>query len=381
MTPDEIKNKIMLGEDTRTEFKDERASPDAIAAAIVSFANTAEGGNILMGVADDGTVTGISKPDALLQQFDNLCKNNIEPSIGVGEISAEKIWVDNAIVIVIHVRRGRRRPYRTNKGDYYIRGLAGKHKANPQELLEIFQSEEALAPDKMAIEDANRNDINDAYFFGLRPELQSLSESSLRQSLINMKVLSESGQLTLGGLLCYGRDPQRFRDYARITAILHSGNEISEEFKDRKEIGGTLAQQIEGTYAFVRNNFPKVVGTPSLYPPPFQAIEEAIVNAVAHRDYFALAQIRIFIFNNRIEVISPGRLLNKVTIEAIREGYHLMRNPVIFNHLTRLRLATQAGHGIPTMLRTMRASYLPEPEFRIVGHEFRVLFHLTGVPQ
>ncbi|MBI2267552.1 MAG: hypothetical protein HYU64_20680 [Armatimonadetes bacterium] len=100
------------------------------------------------------------------------------------------------------------------------------------------------------------------------------------------------------------------------------------------------------------------------------------MNAVAHRDYLLTSQVRLFIFDDRIEITNPGRLLNSVTVEAMRLGYHLVRNPVIFSHLARLRLATDAGLGVPNMIRLLRQNRLPDPDFLVVGNEFRLIFRM-----
>ena len=116
----------------------------------------------------------------------------------------------------------------------------------------------------------------------------------------------------------------------------------------------------------------------SIYTPPIEAVDEAVINAIAHRDYGLAAQTRLFIFDDRVEVVSPGRLLNSVSAELMRHGCHLVRNPVIFGQLARLRLATDAGRGVPNMFTRMRAASLPEPEIMPTGAELRVILRLQS---
>ncbi|MBI4613862.1 MAG: transcriptional regulator, partial [Planctomycetes bacterium] len=188
---------------------------------------------------------------------------------------------------------------------------------------------------------------------------------------------------TLGGLLCFGGEPQARRPYARITAIRHRGTEVSEDFLDRREIGGNLESQIRGAQEFLRQHLlaPTPGGAQPIHPPPLEAVNEAIVNAVAHRDYFQPAQVRLFVFDDRVEAISPGRLLNSVTVELMRYGCHVVRNPLIFGHMARLRLATDAGRGVPSMIGLMRARGLPEPEILQTGVDLRVVFRLGQEPR
>jgi ATP-dependent DNA helicase RecG len=381
MTPDELFDRIQLGEDSTTEFKDERVRPEGLAAAIVSFAN-ASGGDVVIGVADDGRIVGVGHPDKLANRVDSVCRNNVEPPLGAAHVTLEKVRAGDQVVVVLHVSRGRQRPYRASDGVYYVRALAGRRAASRQELLEMLQSAQSLFPDEVPVEDAGIADLDLAYLVEQRPELKGLAHDALLRSLAAIKVMADATHPSLGGLLCFGADPQRARPYARITAIRQRGVAITEEFLDRQELAGVVARQISGAQAFVRRHVPPLPssGAQPLYAFPYQAVDECLVNAVAHRDYLAAAQVRLFVYDDRVEVISPGQLLNSVTIEAMRQGYHLVRNPVVFNHLARLRLATDAGRGVPSMIELMRASGLPEPEISVVGHELRVVLRRTGAP-
>ncbi|MBI5244349.1 MAG: putative DNA binding domain-containing protein [Elusimicrobia bacterium] len=375
MTGNDLKARIRLGEDARAEFKDARVHPDDLAAAIVSFANTA-GGEIIVGVADDRTLRGVADPDQAVLRIDNICRQNVEPPLT--NVTIEKHDLDGVTILVVQAPRGPQRPYRTNKGVYYVRGAAGRRIATRQELLEIYQSAGALYPDEMAVEDGSFADVDKEYLLSVSPELRELKGPDLIRSLINMKVMFDAGHPTLAGLLCFGRDPQALRPYARITAIRHKGTTITEDFLDRREIGGSLERQIREAQDFVRQNLPGSLAGQALpiHPFPAEAVDEAIINAAAHRDYFASAQARLFVFDDRVEVASPGKLLNSVTIELMRHGCHMVRNPVVFSHLAKLRLATDAGRGIPTMMTLMRAKGLPEPEIEATGIDLRVLFRL-----
>jgi ATP-dependent DNA helicase RecG len=374
MTLEELKERIRLGEDTRTEFKDERVQPDDLAAAIVSLANT-NGGDIFLGVANDGSLPGVSNPDQTTLLIDNVCRQNIEPPLG--NVSAERHGLDGKILVVLHVPRGPQRPYRTNKGVYYVRGLTSRRMASQQELLEIYQAAKALFPDQMAVEDHQAIDLDREHLCATWPELHSLSEQEFTRTLINLKLLFNVDHPTLGGLLCFGRDPQRARPYARITAIRFRGNDVTENFLDRKEIGGTLAQQIRAAQVFGRQHLTETLSG-SIYPPPVEGVDEAIINAIAHRDYGLTAQTRLFIFDDRVEIISPGKLFNSLNVESLKYGCHEVRNTVVFAHLARLNLATNAGLGIRNMFSQMRARSLPEPQIVVRGSEFQVTLRLTS---
>ncbi|MBI3268923.1 MAG: HEAT repeat domain-containing protein [Planctomycetes bacterium] len=314
MTPGDLRDRIRAGEDSRTEFKDDRVWPDELASALVAFANSA-GGLVLLGVGDDRSLRGVSDPDLMLRQVDNISRNNIEPPLSL--ILVEKVELDSRIILVIEIVRGPQRPYRTNRGQYYLRTAAGRRLATRQELLELYQSAEALQPDELPAEGAGADELDQEYLQRVRPELGDLPAHPLRQALINMKLLTASGHPTIGGLLCFGRNPQQARPYARVTAIRHKGTQISEEFLDREELNGCVEKQIVAARAFLRRHLGQGASTvpSSIYPAPVEAVEEALVNAVAHRDYLAQAQVRVFVYDDRVQIISPGRLLNSVNVE------------------------------------------------------------------
>lgn len=372
VTPDQLRQRIELGEDSVTEFKDERVQNDAIAAAIVAFANTA-GGLLIFGVRDNRSIQGVSDADELIRRIDQVAGNSVEPPFR--HLTVEKHLLDGKLVLAVQVPRGPQRPYRTGAGVYYVRGAAGKHPAGRYELLVLMQSAGDYRPDEMPVEDASRADLDRQALLGAFPEMVSFTEEQQLRSLINKRLMASREHPTLGGLLCYGIEPQKFRPYAKITALRHKGVHPTEEYQDRIELGGTVLSQVAGARQFVRVHLAARPRS-AIYPYPVEAIDQAIINAVLHRDYLLLSQVRICVYDDRVEVISPGKLLNTVTIETMREGYHVVRNPVLFSQLARHGLATDAGKGVPTMIQLTRAAGLPEPEFSIVGAELRVAFRL-----
>jgi len=134
MDKEELTEIIEKGEDSFTEFKEEKVHPDDLAAEIVAFANT-EGGRILLGVSDKKEIKGISKPDREMERVENISHNNCDPSLAV---SIEKVKVNKKIILCIYIPKGPERPYRTNRGVYYIRTSSGKRQASREELLRLY---------------------------------------------------------------------------------------------------------------------------------------------------------------------------------------------------------------------------------------------------
>ena len=382
LTKDAIAQALRLGEDSANEFKSLRGglpSADDVAAAIVAFANTG-GGRLWLGVEDDGTVSGAGDRaacDALLRRLDEACQNNVVPPIVCRH---NKVEYDQQIIVVTNVPGyGPGRPYRTRRGIYYIRGGASNRIAPTDEVrrLVLSAAASAQAPDEAPVSGTTIEDVDLAcfrkYYDEVYAEPAPQDPQHLRRLLMNLKILV-GDELSLMGLLCFGLNPQQRLPWARITAARSPGTEVGGlELLDRKDFEGTLDRLIEDAEDFVLHHLPAPVTiqgfepeTPR-YPLPIEAVREGIRNAVAHRDYGLTAQINVTLYDDRLEVASPGRLLNAMSIEAMKLGTRLERNPLIVTILAKRHLMTERGSGVPRMLRLMRQHGLPEPEFEERG--------------
>jgi len=200
--------------------------------------------------------------------------------------------------------------------------------------------------------------------------------------LTNMRFLvtdlEGASRLSMAGLLLFGKRPQDFLYYARISAVRWAGLTAGEIIIDRQEIMGRLAQQIDQAEAFILRNTrlsTKIEGVRQTDQPeyPRPAVREALVNAVAHRDYsLAGAQILLYIFDDRIEVRSPGILPNSVTLANIRTHYSRPRNETIARVLFNLGYVNTLGSGIPRMIRLLQEQTGREPDLEVGSAQFLV---------
>lgn len=351
----ELQQRIIRWEDIHTEFKEQGVHPDDIAAALVAFANT-DGGQLIFGVSNDRTITGVDDPDRLMQRVEQIAYQNCEPPLTV---LPETVRTDDGrVVVVVNIPKGDQRPYRTNRGDYFIRTTTGRRRASRQELLRLFQSAESLYYDETVVRRATLRDLDEqrfADFFRRAYQREIGSEQKIEHLLKNMRLLEErDGERhpTLAGLLCFGRDPQRFFPYARISAARIDGTSLVTPPSDAKSIGGTLFDILEDTARFLRIHLrsPHVIHgfEPEEQPElPEEALRELIVNALVHRDYTLAAPVRVLIFNDRLEIRTPGGLPNSVTIDAILLGAaHVLRNPTLYTMFSRAGLVTGLGSGV-----------------------------------
>ena len=377
MQETQVRQLIQQGEDSYTEFKEDTAHPDNLAATIVAFANT-DGGRLILGVSDEGMVIGVPDADHMMQRIDQICTHNVEPPLICFQ---EKVRLGEQLVLVVRVPKGSERPYRTNRGVYYIRTASGRRQASRDELRRLYQAAFALFPDELPVPDTGLTDLNHPYFEATFESLYDIPvdqvDLSLSRLLQNLKLM-KGAELTVAGVLLFGRYPQRHLPFARVSAVHFYGSEVGERFRDRKEIEGTLDQQIEDAVAFLNLRLPlpgRIEGLRRRDEPEFPpfVLREAVANAIAHRDYTIRGQVRVFIFDDRVEIINPGELPNTVTLDNILFGIHVERNPLLVTFLAKLGLMSRVGTGIPRMIRAMREAGSPPPEFRVTGGQFSVV--------
>ena len=371
---------VKKGEDSFTEFKEEMSHQDDLAAEIVAFANT-EGGNLIIGVSDEGEITGVTNLDEEMQRIDNICVNNCEPTI---DSTSEKIIVDDKKVLVVRIPKGPQRPYRTNKGVYYIRTSSGRRQPSREQLMRLFEASKTIYYDELPVPNTSINDIDIEYVEeslkkSLGKEIKDFGIKTV-DLLKNMKILTfyeDDLVTTTGGLLFFGKHLEYHLPYCKVTIVRFPGNDIGEIF-EKKDIEGKLGGQIERTENVLKDYLrskTKIEGFKKEVPRfeiPIESLREAVINAVAHRNYQLPSQIRIFIFDNRIEIISPGKLPNTVTVENIRFGFPLHRNPLIVSFLAKEHRMTEIGTGIPRMIRLLREHTGKEPDFEERNQEFIV---------
>ena len=381
MTPQELQTLIQQGENAAVEFKALPLRPEALAREMVAFANSA-GGTILLGVADDGTVLGIDGSDQLEEWVMNIARTAVIPALTV---TYETVAINATRVAVVGVPKGSDKPYQT--GDKYLMRVGSTNRVATQaELMRLFQMSGVFHYDTLPVANASINDLNmaalDSYFANYGFEFSKEADIARRQLLINTDILAPSGEPTIGGLLMFGINPSRYLPQAAIMFAHFNGLEIAAELIDRQEIIGTLPQQVDAAVAVMKNNLlrPSTIegmkrkDTRQL--PPDKVLREMVVNACVHRNYaIAGSRIRIFMFDDRIECISPGRLPNTVTVAKLRSGVSYASNPVLLKFMDNLRYIDRLGRGFPMIYREMQ-QIGKEVNVYELGEELRVVLPL-----
>ncbi|MDO9568586.1 MAG: putative DNA binding domain-containing protein [Hydrogenophaga sp.] len=358
LTEAELLERIALGEHTRQQFKRTFNSPDALAAELAAFANSG-GGTLLIGVADDGTITGLSAADIrhLNQMLSNASSQHVRPPI---HPITENIKTHAGLVMVVTVPNGLAKPYLDNQGRIWVKqGADKRHVTAREEMQRMFQSGGLVYADVVPVTGTTSADLDEPAFrrylaqhYAADTALAELPLDALLQNL----GLGNGLELTLAGLMLFGRNPLRWCPAFTIKAVAFFGNSIADShYQDSQDFSGTLPAQYADALAFIKRNLRRVQGnqgfnSPGILEVPEIALQELLVNALVHRDYFTSASIRILVFRDHIDIISPGALPDSLSIEDIRRGKSNRRNPTLSEHAFRLLPYRGMGSGIPRAL-------------------------------
>jgi ATP-dependent DNA helicase RecG len=371
----ELQERTLRWEDLHTEFKEWPIHPDDLAASLGAFANT-DGGQLIVGVTQSRDIVGVEDPDRVARDVDNVAANNCEPPVTVVQEVLYPPTGPGNPVVVANVPKGDMRPYRTNRGRHYIRTTSGRRDASREELLRLFQATETLYYDETLLPRLTLADLDlDAFDRYLEITGQEELKSDRERLLVNWRLLS-GGHPTIAGVLLFGRDPQQHLPFAQINAARFPGVDSSVEPVDRKDLKGRLLDVVDQAERFLDLHLltPHEIRAFEPEPKPEipkEALREAVVNAVAHRDYTVQGPVRLFIFADRIEIHTPGKPPNTVDEEAMRAGVHVVRNPRVYARLSDAGLVTRAGTGVRRIVRLVKEATGKDIDIAI--REFEVL--------
>ena len=342
---------ISRGEDSRHQFKKNVSNNDSLAADMVAFCNGA-GGKMLIGVDDDDRITGLATDDVrrLNQMISNVASENVKPAINP---VTENIMTDQGLVMVVDIPAGINKPYQDKNGVFWVKSGSDKRKATSREEIQrIFQNANLIHADEVPVPGVTVADLDMDYFktffqrrFSEHFDNQSLSLSSI---LENMN-LSKDSALNIAGTLLFAKTPQfRLPIFIVKAGSFDSDDFNTSQYNDSRDLSGKLADVFRQSVSFIISNVRHIqrdqglnsVGIPEI---PHEAIEELVANALVHRDYFVSAPVRIFVFKNRVEIISPGHLPNNLTVEHIKYGISNARNPTLASFA--IDALPYRGHG------------------------------------
>lgn len=368
MTHTELLEIISNGESSGVEFKRDVVANHDLAKELVAFSNL-RGGMVLLGVEDDGSISGITRPN--VEQFVmNACRDNIRPAI-IPFFEVVRDVEPGKDVAIVRVTRG----YSVHSlwlgsNKYYIRVGTHSKEATHEELGRLFQQRGAIRAELRPVSGATLADLDRRrlrdYFGRVRQQdvPADEDEAAWRTLLVNTEIMTEEG-VGVGGMLLFGRTPNRFLPQAGIDAAAFPGTEKDYAARERAALRGPMTPLLDATGAivenglveqaleFVRRNTPVTAALENgrrIEKPayPQEALREAIVNALIHRDYLLSGtDIELAVYNDRLEIISPGRLPNGITPERMRAGTRASRNQLLQDVMRDYHYLERMGMGIP----------------------------------
>lgn len=391
----ELLRLIRGGEDSYLELKVKLSNSEKIAQGIVALANT-DGGTIIFGVNDQLRIEGVSNPEWVQQELARICREEIVPPV-VPII--DTIAFDSGKRIVALDVDGRRRPYRTRDGRFYLRFGAEKREVSRDELSVWLDELRPLGFENIPLQDITEEDFDDALLWSFASGFDdnapniSLYQTSdfLRKDLLLAVGTTDEFFPTVAALLLFGKNERvaELLPRSNVTVARYSGDNGTAQLIEAIEVKGNLLTQYERILSFVKQYIDLAKERPkkrlSLVTDPvvqarstfhFYSVSEALINALIHRD-LALRDIRtrINIYDGSIEIINPRRTngFSPPASRAIRYGITQRLNPQIAAIFTRREYGINVPHGgLPMILRQSNRFSGRKPEIYVANDEFKV---------
>ena len=376
----DIKEIVKNGENKTIEFKEIIPNSKKISQTAVAFANGA-GGKILIGITDDRKIVGIDEKQDIFKIIDDLntiIYDSCYPNINADIYTENK---DNKTILVIEVFPGNLKPYYIKsmgkENGVYIRVGASNRKASYENILELERQRRNITFDEEIDWDLEYEDLN----------LDFLKKKFKE----NGKDFSEEKLLNLGLIKKDGNDLKVTRGFGIILGLYENTNINCARFKgktmdiflDKKEFTGDIFGKIENIQMFLSNhlnisskfeNFQRK----DILEIPMLALREGIINAIVHRDYSNQGRdIKIGIYDDVVEIVSPGGLPSTLTIEQIYSGRSEIRNRVLARIFKELNFIEKWGSGINRMINLCKEVNLKVPEIKETGDSIVLTFYRT----
>ena len=381
---DDVLKQIEAGEVSGVQFKERILDKYDIACELVAFSNS-HGGKLVVGIKDktgETNALSYSEVQETTNLLSDIASENVVPSI---LIKIDTVEVEDGNLVIATVKEGLNKPYHDNKGIVWVKNGADKRKVfDNAELAEMMTDCGSFAPDEAGVRDATVNDLDATtikQFLGNRFERvlekkgltgDAFNEASLdmicsaiakghdcEKILRNLRFIRPDGTLTVAAMLLFGKYTQRWMPMMTAKCICFAGNSVgSKVFRDKvndADMEGNLLHQYDTIMDFFTRNLHNVqvedeFNSMGKLEIPYTSLVEFTVNSLVHRSLNMKAPVRIFIFDNRVEIHSPGALPNGLTIDDIKAGTSMPRNMFLFNNAIYLLPYTGVGSGITRAL-------------------------------
>jgi ATP-dependent DNA helicase RecG len=378
---DIVMRKILKsGASETVEFKQSLAEKDQILETVSAFSN-ARGGSIYIGTDASGNVTGVQVGKKTLESLANDIKLSTDPKIFP---SIETISANGKEIIQVRVPEHPSKPVWV--GEKVFERVGKTNQRVPAERIrQLIRESQPFQWDQQIVRKASLSEIENKrvreFLQKAKEERNTEFEASLSIATALSKLrLQEKNKPAIAAILLFGKNPQRWVPQSEVRCARFRGIETI-EFEDMLVVRGTIVQQVNDVLQFLRKHInvsAKITGSPAreeLWEYPKEALREAIVNAICHRDYEDTGNVQVRIFDNRIEVWNPGTLPKGLTIEDLK-GEHRSQphNTLLAECFYLIKYLEQWGTGTNRMLRLCKDAGLPEPKFEQKAGSFVVVF-------
>ena len=369
----------------KVQFKERMLNNKSeIAEEMVAFSNS-RGGTLVIGINDkSGNINALSFKETqdTTNMLSNIASENVVPPI---LIETESVAVQGGNVVVVSIKEGINKPYHDNKGVVWVKNGADKRKVfDNAELAEMMTECGNFSPDESVVPGVSISDLDESTIkrflsnrFAIVLQRKGLTGDALRSASINevsssivnghtieqlmrnLGLLRTDGKLTMAATLLFAKSTQRWLPTMTAKCISFVGNSVGgTQFRDKVSdelMEGNILHQFETIMAFFTRNLRNIQADDNFNSPgrleiPYESLLEFVVNACVHRSLNLNAPIRIFIFDDRVEIHSPGTLPNGLQVEDIVAGTSMPRNRFLFDNAIHLLPYTGAGSGVQRAL-------------------------------
>ena len=405
MLKTELLELIANGENSGVEFKRDDIRPEQLAKEVVAMANF-QGGRVLLGVEDDGTVSSIQRPD-LEEWVMNIFQNKIHPMIlpFYEEVKLD----DGKTVAVVSFPIGISKPYvlrHSGKEEIYIRVGTTSRLATREQQMRLFELGGMLHTEVMPVPRTDMSCLDDARLMNyvkdiLRDPDVPQSTEAWQARLLGLGFLTEAaGNIccTIAGLILFGKNPRRYLKQAGLRVMAFQGDDkeyqaaldeiIDGPMVGRWDIdqgdkrlvdGGVIERFMEAMTPFISQESAYVneeLRREMHWFYALEAVREALINALAHRDWTRFVEIEVSAYSNRLEIISPGTLPNSMTVEKMKAGQRSPRNTIVMEVLRDYGYVDYRGMGVRTKIVPLtKALTGKEPEFELTEDYLKTVLY------
>ena len=377
LTKNDLQSLLQQGDDVRHIFRADLQSEADLAVDIVALSN-GQGGDIAIGVQPDGSRTGLTSDDT--RRINHLIVDAAKLVSPVTDVVTQTFALTDGVVVLVKIEAGRDKPYMTD-GRIWIATKTGHRLVTAhEEIARLFQEAKVIYAEKQLVPGSTIEDLDmdafDAYFEAFEARIGEPVEAQMdsRTTLLEKLGLVQEGQLTVAGTLLFAKHPARRLPVFMVKATVWPGIDLDDQVTTVcQAITGKLSDVYRDTLRFVLAHFGQgqKASDAQIGIPPI-VFEALIANALIHRDYFVSAPIRVLIFADRVEIVSPGCLPNNLTVEKIKMGQTFVRNPMLAAFASKMLPYRGIGSGIRRALKAYPQIDVIDDRFL---NQFRVVIH------